>query len=127
MKVIGEQEAAIFLARVNSVQPIFYSVFASHLATVGNKMYYPQKNNHKSFVPEIHKNSSFYYNILPPCINGLLFLLQSFRRIHLSTTIFIFKNSAEVICNRVILHGVIPTRLVHQACSTSHHQDASMS
>jgi hypothetical protein len=35
MKVIGEQDAAIFLARVNSVQPIFYRVFASHLATIG--------------------------------------------------------------------------------------------
>lgn len=49
MKVIGEQDATIFLARVNFVQPIFYSVFASHLATIGNKMCYPQKkNNHKS-------------------------------------------------------------------------------
>jgi hypothetical protein len=43
MKVIGEQDAAIFLARVNFVQPIFYSVFASHLATIGNKMCYPQE------------------------------------------------------------------------------------
>jgi hypothetical protein len=64
MKVIGEQDAAIFLARVNFVQPIFYSVFASHLATVGNKMCYPQEKK--------ITNPSF----------------RKFRRIHLSTITF---------------------------------------